>query len=75
MSVIVKTCSSASLPEEIFRGEDDATNTSVAVDALAAEVYTFLNYFRKKNIFRKKTSVNQCSIVLNEFAFQKSMNI
>nr|pir hypothetical protein F55C12.5 - Caenorhabditis elegans [Caenorhabditis elegans] len=41
MSVIVKTCSSASLPEEIFRGEDDATNTSVAVDALAAEKEDF----------------------------------
>ncbi|ULU06754.1 hypothetical protein L3Y34_018510 [Caenorhabditis briggsae] len=41
MSVIVKTCSSASLPEEIFNGEDGATNTSVAVDALTAEKEDF----------------------------------
>ncbi|EFO91423.1 hypothetical protein CRE_12001 [Caenorhabditis remanei] len=41
MSVIVKTCSSASLPEEICRGEDDTNNTSVAVDALTAEKEDF----------------------------------
>ncbi|CAL2032286.1 unnamed protein product [Caenorhabditis brenneri] len=41
MSVIVKTCSSASLPDEICRGGDDDQNTSVAVDALAAEKEDF----------------------------------
>lgn len=38
MSVIIKTRSSASLPGEIHQAEEDMSNASVAVDALAAEV-------------------------------------